>query len=263
MCYRLLFIVSSAILCFAAVSAEDSETAARFTEYAKQIALEYKLEAGDRSLVLRQTPVLTWTDPENGEIYGAVFVWTDNEVPATIASIYKWYRPYTHSTHEFQSLSTKPITGLRAGQGEWRCLKPGVEWKPVPDNPVVGRTAAQRLTRLRLLARQFTLRMTEKDGSVETLRLLPQPLYRYQPASGDVVDGAIFAFVRGTDPEVILLLEAHREGDEVNTYYAFARSNFLPTSASLGGQEVWNVERLDRATMKAGTEPYTKFIFKD
>ena len=39
------------------------------------------------------------------------------------------------------------------------------------------------------------------------LRLLATPLYRYRDTSPEGSDGALFAFVQGTDPEVLLLVE--------------------------------------------------------
>ena len=33
------------------------------------------------------------------------------------------------------------------------------------------------------------------------MRLLAQPIYRYENTKGDLIDGALFAFVLGTDPE--------------------------------------------------------------
>jgi hypothetical protein len=38
--------------------------------------------------------------------------------------------------------------------------------------------------------------------------LLSQPLYRYQRPQSGILDGALFAFVDGVDPELILVLEA-------------------------------------------------------
>ena len=50
----------------------------------------------------------------------------------------------------------------------------------------------------------------ERAGEEQALRLLPKPLYRYERPDGPTSssDGALFAFVLGTDPEVFLLLEA-------------------------------------------------------
>ncbi len=246
---------------------EGKSNADAFAETAKQIAAEYSIEAGDQTLKLRADPVLKWTDPENGEVYGNVFVWTDAGRPAVIASIYKWYRPHTHSTHEFQSLSTKSILAQRDGQKEWRCIQSGVDWKPVPGAASVGQTAVQRLARMRMTARKFSLKMTNRDQSVDQLRILARPLYRYEIADTDspaseVLDGALFAYARGTDPEVLLLLEVRQESGQPRLYYALARSNFVPMSATFEGKEVWSVEKLDNKSMHAKTEPYTKFIFK-
>ena len=270
MCNRLLIAAFAIFLSYACVSADEEGTRARFTKLATKIASEYTIKSDGRLIELHQEPVLTWTDPENGEVYGAVYVWTDRGRPAMIASIYKWYRPYTHSTHEFQSLSSGPIVASRDNQNDWRCSKPGVNWKPVRNAPAPGRTRAQRLTQMRLIAKRFSLQMTDKEGSVETLRLLPQPLYRFpDPAgksglAGNVADSALFAFARGTDPEALLLLEFRKDEDEKPTlFYAWARSNFLPMAASYDGEQVWKVDRLARASMKSGTEPYTKFIFQD
>lgn len=260
---RLSIAVTTAALFCVSVSADDPDAAARFTKLAAQIASEYTIESGDQLLELRQEPILTWTDPENGEVYGAVFLWIDRGRPTTIASIYKWYQPNTHSTHEFQSLSTDPIVGRRGNQKDWRSSKPGLVWKPVPNTPTIGRTTAQRLTQMRLIAKQFSMQLTDKDGSIESLRLLSQPLHRFQSPANHVVDGALFAFARGTDPEAILMLEVRDKGGKPQLFFALARSNFLPLSARYDGEEVWKVERLDRVRMKAGTEPYTKFIFRN
>ena len=251
---------AATVCCFA--SADDPETAARYTELATKMAAEYSIDAAGRALELVEEPVLTWTNPEVGEIYGVVFVWTDQGRPAVIASFFQWYSPYQHGTHEFQSLSTDPIVGVRKNQLDWRTSKPGLQWKPVPNDPLVGEASSQRLTRMRLIARQFTVTMTDKDGSEEKLRLLSQPLLRYQSPVNGVADGAVFAFARATDPETLLLLEVREERGKPALYYALARSNFLPFSATYDGREIWKVDRLERSVMKRGTEPYTKYIFE-
>ncbi|OYP38849.1 hypothetical protein [Rhodopirellula sp. MGV] len=260
---RLVIAAVAAVYCCGILAAEDADSAAQFSSLAAEIAESYTLEVEGRVLELRREPVLTWTDPEHGEVYGDVYVWTDQGRPAAIASIYKWYRPYTHSTHEFQSLVTQPIHGTRDDQSDWTCAKPGVQWKPVPMSPPGGQNTAIRLTQMRLIAKKFALEMVNKDGSVDRLRMLSQPLYRFQEPVGDAVQGALFAFARGTDPEALLLLEFRDEGGVNKLYYSLARSNFLATSATYDGQQVWQVKQLSRAIMKSGTEPYTKFVFQD
>jgi len=82
-------------------------------------------------------------------------------------------------------------------------------------------------------------------GKQEELRLLPKPLYRYElkgvkDADPSLQDGAMFAFVMGTDPEVILLLEVMGRDDKVTWKYAFARATGTVANASLGSAVVWS-----------------------
>ena len=65
---------------------------------------------------------------------------------------------------------------------------------------------------MRSLAREFNGRSLSDQGQAWELRLLPQPLYRYESTDPDVLDGALFTLVSsaGTDPEIILLLEARK-----------------------------------------------------
>ena len=51
----------------------------------------------------------------------------------------------------------------------------------------------------------------------------------------------MFAFVMGTDPEVILLLEAVERGEDWAWQYAFARATAWAAEASLGDRLVWSV----------------------
>ena len=83
----------------------------------------------------------------------------------------------------------------------------------------------------------------------EELRLLPKPIYRYDLAAvkdihPDLVDGAMFAFVQGTDPEAVLMVEAVRRGDRTLWQYAFARATGWPVEAKLGPSVVWRSPNL-------------------
>src|SRR5262249_37749952 len=89
------------------------------------------------------------------------------------------------------------------------------------------------------------------------LRLLPQPLLRYEPGVKDIVDGALFAFSLGTDPEAILVLEAHQAGVKTEWEYAFARFHFIDIKAAYKGREVWHVPLLpDIASLDIGATQY-------
>src|SRR5215210_4623272 len=102
---------------------------------------------------------------------------------------------------------------------------------------------------MRSLAERFRVTMTgwKADRSDrEEMRLLSRPIYRYELTDGkaahpELVDGAVFAFVQGTDPEAVLLLEAVRRGDRTGWQYAFGRATAGGLEARLGPSVVWTV----------------------
>ena len=106
---------------------------------------------------------------------------------------------------------------------------------------------------MKALADRFKVTMTgwKPDRSDrEELRMLPKPLYRAEPGEGPGpdsgwIDGGVFGFVQGTDPEAILLLEAVRENGRPRWQYAFARATSAGLEARLDKAVVWAVEFLE------------------
>ena len=81
---------------------------------------------------------------------------------------------------------------------------------PIPKGRLLpADSAAQRLAQMRTLGRDFSASTHDDQDRRWELRVLSQPLYRYESTDPDVVDGAIFAFVTsaGTDPEALLVIE--------------------------------------------------------
>jgi hypothetical protein len=74
--------------------------------------------------------------------------------------------------------------------------------------------------------------------------MMPQWLYRYGREGAECLDGAIFSFAMGTDPEAVLLLEAFKSSDDAYQWqFAFVRQ----TAAALEGrwkkEVVWSAEK--------------------
>jgi hypothetical protein len=153
--------------------------------------------------------------------------------------------------HEFGSLSrSKKIVVRDKTRVVWSPGKAGVEFRDFPDAPAPAEDGAARLRQMKSLAGRFTARLRPlngDNGELEVLRLLPRPLYRYElkdskGTSPILRDGAMFAFVMGTDPEVVMLLEAvEREGKAV-WQYAVARATSYAVEASLGDEVIWSVQ---------------------
>src|SRR5262249_48595610 len=113
---------------------------------------------------------------------------------------------------------------------------------PLPDSPEVEATFAKRTLQLRSLARDFAATATDNVQQRWELRLLPRPLYRYDKPQGDVIDGALLAFVSdaGIDPEIILILEAQREDGRTKWHYRPVRLSISDLYVDYKGARVWS-----------------------
>jgi hypothetical protein len=192
---------------------------------------------------LNPKPVYVWTNPtRSGGQHGAVFVWTGSERPVVVGSIFSHPEQGRRVVcHEFHSLAAGMLLPERGPEDQRWEPKTGVMFMPLPDAPAVEDSAARRMIQMRSLSRQFTAHSVDVRQERWELRLLPQPLYRYERPQGDVVDGALFAFVTsaGTDPEVILALEARQMDGKPAWHYRALRFSDSNLYVQLGGKQVW------------------------
>ncbi len=231
---------------------QDRRPAAPATRAEKLLALHaeqaasyaiYRDEARTQKLELRREPVYRWSNPirSNGQ-EGDVFVWTYRGRPEVIASIFSHPRDdraERRLCHELLSLSEAVLVVDRDSPNRWEPKAPGVELRPVPGAPTPAPTPAQRATQGRALAREFSGRSLSEAGEGWELRLLPRPLYRYE--GPDVLEGAIYAFVStaGTDPEILLILEARKTPEGPRWAYAGARFSDMDLWLKHKDKEVW------------------------
>lgn len=259
---------------FGAVSSSaraDDDPAAESARVSKMTADELKnwvIRVGNdegRPAKVGRDLVLRYSNPGVGRVYGDVYLFTVEGRPEVIVSIYKWFTPYTGFEAEMQSLSTSKLRGERDGREVWRPDRPGLEMKDVPEAPTPGPSAVERMAQMRSIAGSFAGRLVDSrvgakvDGRVEvtgedqSLRLLPKPLYRYEPGAPDRKDGGLFAYVVGTDPEFFLLLEARETPQGLRWQYGLARMNSDPLQVTFKGKEVWKVEKIANRHDPRGT----------
>ncbi len=268
----LFLIALSTTSAWAQAPSDDETEAARATESlpvvrkaAESYVVVEERPVGKVTLEFHPEPLLQWSNPVGGSFHGAVFIWTADGRPDVIASIYRKYVPTPpHLGIEFHSLTNAQVSAGRDGHPEWFPASGIAAPEPVADAATPADSDAQRLRQLRALAREFTATKTDRKDVTRPLRLLTQPIYRYQSASQGVVDGALFAFVEGTDPEVFLLIEARRtEGKKDSVWhYALARMNSVNFRVSHKAREVWSVPTIPWPQAHNPREPYTLFTFR-
>jgi hypothetical protein len=187
--------------------------------------------------------VLRWANNARGSEDGTTILYIHEGRPLAAGCLYPWDG---RLIHDFEAISGQGVVARRDGNVVWQPRESGVKFADIPDAPSPESTRAQRLRQMKSLAGQFQSTMLgwkADDTDREELRLLPRPLYRYEPRDESLIDGAVFAFVMGTDPESLLLIEAVHDNDTSRWQYAFARR----TSGELEGryreQVVWRVAR--------------------
>ncbi len=226
--------------------------------YSEDAAKYQMFRRGDdvEELKLVPTPVLRFTNPvRERDQHGAAYVWTHDGRPEVVGAIWSVISPddstKRHISHEFHSLSLDPIYAKhapRVGRSgrvpDWNVNEAGIERQRIPDAGTPAKAANFRVTQMRRLARGFQAHIPSGliDGK-GSLRLLPQPLYRYRSKSHRVLDGGLFTFVMGTDPELILLIEAVETPGGHEWRFAAAPFTNLPMRLEHQGTKIWECTR--------------------
>ena len=200
--------------------------------------------APKKPLELKKEPVFEWLNEARGNTQGTLFVWLNDGRPAALACVFS----YPHSrlagrqvVHELHALDPEKLLVTRDATNQWK-PEGGLARKELTDAPPPADTATARLVQMRRLAGEFAGHSVDLEKKRWDLKLLPTPLYRYPTAKTGVIDGALFALVStaGTDPEVLLLVEAKEEKGQIRWEYALGRFSDWELRVTRGDKEVWS-----------------------
>lgn len=205
---------------------------------------DVQIFAGNDQEPAKPLITLRWANNTRGSEDGATVLYIHGGRPIAAACVFPLRGTINH---EFDAIYGRNISARRKGDSDfvWRPGPPDVKPAPVADAPKPEASPAGRLRQVKSLAEQFQASMLgwdPRDGVREELRLLPRHLYRYELAKeSDLLDGAAFAFVTGTDPEALLLLEATK-GDASAWQYTFVRRTTAGLEAKHRDKVVWTAE---------------------
>jgi len=221
---------------------EEKAALAERLELMKNSLKIYEFRAGDdgQPMKLQPEPLLRWNNPVSGVRDGAVFLWTLGGRPYAAAQVFQiknglWL-------HEFQSLAPGRFQAtMGGGRSVWAPTRAGIEMKPLDGAPVPGKNERQRLTQMRAIVREYAaIDDFEDTKSRWELRLLSEPIYRYTATDAGLVDGALFAFAHGTDPEVFVLIEAHKKDQAMEYQIGLAPMTAYAVEVSRMDKVVWS-----------------------
>jgi len=216
-------------------------------------ALEERLEqfrietAGDagQELARGKQPILRWSNPVREFTNdGITYLYFAGERPRAVVTV--WARSPEANLEsgmvlrEFVSLAGESLTCRRGERVVWSPKTGGLVDQALLGSPAPAERPAQRLAQMRDLARRF-LATTYKMDSPHELRLMTQPLYRYEDKAAGILDGALFAFAEGNDAEALLLLEATADGVKDRKWrYTLARMTSYRVVVRLDDREVFD-----------------------
>jgi len=239
-----------------------TEESGRRMEFMKESATVYEIDLVEQRerLKLHPEPLLRWDNPVSGVKDGIIAMWTSSDGrPQVLAQVFQSKDKYW--LHEFQSMASVPLVASLDRRPIWKPNRTIVQMKPVPDAPEPAKNQNGRLTQMRTLARRFSANVDFKVNYLDTktsryeLRLLPQPVHRYGKEDTDLTDGALFAFVQGTNPELWLLVEVRRGDAGIVWQYGLAPMTGYAVRASHPSGLAWECAYTDE-DKRGSVSPY-------
>jgi hypothetical protein len=238
------------------------EAAARLAIMRRSLTAFDVHPAGDRGTTFRllPEPIFRFTNPVGMSKDGAIFLWLgENDRPEAAVQVFL-RRSDEQWVQELTSLSPAPFIAEAQDGPAWSPTRGGVEPKPIPGAPRPAEAGEQRLRQMRALTQDFVVEDDFQGKSWQRLRLLSKPLARYGKPGTSLLDGALFSFVLGTDPEAYLMLEARIGPDGPEWQYAFAPMSIYALKATWKGKEVWSVPWRQAADRGPDRTFHTRFF---
>lgn len=247
---RVLVISGWAVSFLAEAQAADEPAPDRNVAFMMSTANAYQPQIGTtpgQKLTLHPRPALKWTNPVSGIEHGLLVLWHDDHRPAVFAQVFKLPAPQHLWLHECQSVFSEPLRFTLPDKAVWSPSASIAKFETLKGVDPPAEKPSARLVQARAIARRFAasedFRTTEKSAPTRfELRLSPQPVYQYTSEKYGVQAGTVFAFVNGTDPEVLLTVEAFQHGDATGWRYLLAPMTCWGVAATFDGQPVWQVE---------------------
>ncbi len=226
-----------------APSKEDDVADLRMA-FMKSALAQYTIKVGDRKEPGKVgEPGFRLTNPLTGVKDGVIAVYSTNGGrPDVIA---KFFRQQSRTwVNEFAGIAPADLTIMRSDRLFWKASEYICKFADVPDSPVPAAKPLLRLVQMRTIAEDFSViyHFGATEVTDQHLRLLPKPIYRYSE-EGKILDGGLFGFAQGTNPNCSLLLEAYKDEKGSRYRYAFAPMSIYGQDARYKDKPVWEMDR--------------------
>ena len=251
----------------AAASEPDTKlepSAAERIAVAERHIADYRAElvsAGGTAKALEriERPLVTFGDPVRQNDNGTLWGWGRSGRPRFFLEVYQsdsnrrqWIQAITLTSKDLVELSVPD-------NSRWTPKTAGIDFLPVEG--AVGESERLRLRQMKEIAGRLAAHeFWDPKNSRYELRLLIQPVLRYTDREAGIVDGATFVIAHGTNPEILVLIEAAGEDSTKSRWQLGAvRLGSAEMHLQLDDKEIWSVQRTPNI-VGSPEEPYWLFI---
>jgi hypothetical protein len=206
-----------------------------------------------------EKPLLFYSEPTRNNDRGSVWGWGRKGRPVALVELFQDTNVRTRWVFALCNTSGGKIRASRAGAPWWRENDSASELKDVPSAGAPAAEAPLRQRQLKLLAQKFTgHQFWDPDNSRYELRLLKRPLCTYRDEPGGVLEGGLFTLANGTNPEILLFIEARVDSKNSSKHvwqYTVGRLAHAELHLEYDGKEVFEAPRANNK-ISAPDQPY-------
>lgn len=216
---------------------------ARVTKAINTIELETAVGDQWKGTPVRERPLLVWGDATRGNTRGTLWAWGTAGRPSAIAELYR-VTEYEGWAFVAFNTSTGRIRATRDRMPWWNENESTARFVDLAGAPAPAETSAARQRQIKQLASRFTgHEFWDPDNSRFELRMIERPLLTYSDPENGILDGALFTLANGTNPEILLMLEARANDRGARFQWAVGRLAHAEIHLEFDGKELYSAPR--------------------
>ena len=206
-------------------------------------------------------PLFRYNSPTREHQDGTIWAWGGPGRPLVVMELFSVNTERTDWIHGCALTSDRLVEAQRMGRRIWYPQQIGAQTRPIPSAAAPSRNETLRLRQMKQLSRRFRAHeFWGRNNNRFDMRLMVNPVHRYRDPEQGLVDGAMFLMAHEIEPEVIIMIEAVRQDDDLAWQYAVTPIGSAEFHIFLDGDEIY---RRDRSPMRTGypSDPWHSFHF--
>jgi hypothetical protein len=192
-------------------------------------------------------PLLLYSDETRGDNRGSVWGWGEKGRPLALFEVFQKVNNRPIWIFCICNTSGGKLRAARSGSPWWMENESEMAFKDVPSAPPVAGESTLRQRQMKLLAQNFKAHeIWEPNNTRYDLRRLDRPLHSYRDEEAGIVEGGLFSFANGTNPELLLFIEARQAKDKSSKpfwQFGVGRSAYAELHLEYDGKEVYSAPR--------------------